>query len=154
MPSTTSPPNPTMERKVLRCCLAALVVVAGCGSDSAMPDAAGCSPPAGSTAPTYTQLFTRYFAPGTPGHCATSSCHLDASNGWACGTTKDTCYAGMLSIGLINPGNPKASTIGDPRSSPLRWINLNGPMPQDAVMPFDEGRDAILAWVAACAQND
>src|ERR1041384_7796500 len=98
-------------------------MVAACGSDGAEPDAGTCT--ASSTAPTYTQLFTRYFAPGTPGHCATDGCHLDDSNGWACGTTRDTCYAGMLGIGLIDPKTPRASAIGDPKNSPLRWINPN-----------------------------
>jgi len=149
--------NLVTKRQVLRCCLAALVVVAACGSDSAPPpppDAGGCPPPPGSTAPTYTELYTKYFADGKPGHCATAGCHLDASNGWACGTNKDTCYAGMVNIDLISPAAPQQSRIGDPQNSPLSWINLNGNMPQDAVMPFPEGRDAIRAWVAACAQNN
>lgn len=128
------------ERSVLRYCLAALVTVAACGTDS--------------TAPTYTELFTKYFAPGTPGHCAAAGCHLDASNGWACGTTKDTCYTGMVGIALINPGSPMLSLIGDPKNSPINWVNPNGAMPQDAAMPFPEGRDAILDWVAAGAQNN
>ena len=29
-----------------------------------------------------------------------------------------------------------------------------GFMPQDAIMEFPEGRDAIIAWVGACAQNN
>jgi hypothetical protein len=126
-----------------------LLVVAACGSDTAgpAPDAA---------APTYTELFTRYFAPGTRGHCATDSCHAGPNfNIWLCGTDKDTCYSGMVTMaGLINPSNPKASLIADPANSPLSWINPNGPMPQDAAGPFPEGRDAILAWVAAGAQNN
>ena len=142
------------ERKGLWSCFAALVVVAACGSDSAVPDGGACTPPKITTAPTYGELYTRYFAAGTPGHCATSGCHLDASNGWACGTDKATCYAGMVSIDIIRPATPLLSRIGDPASSPLRWVNLNGPMPQDAAMPFPEGRDAILAWVAACAQDN
>ena len=147
--------NLVMNRRVLRSCLAALVVVAACGSDSGAPDAAGvCTPPKTSTAPTYSQLYTKYFAAGTPGHCATDGCHLDAINGWACGTNKDTCYTGMVGIEIISPANPLASVIGDPKNSPLSWINLNGNMPQDTPMAFPEGRDAILAWVAACAQNN
>ena len=147
--------NLVRERKILRYCLAALVVVAACGTDSSSPDASGaCVPPQNSTAPTYSDLYTRYFATGTPGHCANTECHADDRNGWACGPNKNTCYAGMVGIGIINTADPKASTIGDPRKSPLNWVNVAGPMPQDAVMPFPEGRDAILAWVAACAQNN
>ncbi len=148
MPPTT---NLVMKRNVLRYCLAALVVVAACGSDSGGPT------PDAAPAPTYTELYTKYFAVGTPGHCANALCHADASNGWACGADKDTCYNGMATIPgftMINPSNPKASVIADPASSPLLWVNVNGFMPEDALMPFPEGRDAIKAWVAAGAQNN
>jgi hypothetical protein len=137
--------------------LAVLVIAAACGgTDSAAPaDApAPCVPPSPGSAPTYTELYTTYFAAKMPGHCATSSCHLTAENGWACGLNKDTCYQGMVGVGLINPTVPLASIIADPKSSPLSWINPNGPMPQDTPGPFPEGRDAIKAWVAACAQNN
>jgi hypothetical protein len=33
-------------------------------------------------------------------------------------------------------------------------VNPAGNMPKDALKSFDEGRDAIQAWAAACAQND
>jgi hypothetical protein len=138
--------------------LAVLVVVAACGTDTADPtDArAPCTPPATGSAPTYTELYTKYFAPKTPGHCATKDCHLSEadSTGWVCGTTKDSCYQGMVSIGIIDPMFPRASVIADPKNSPLRWINPNGPMPQDAVKAFPEGADAIMKWVATCAQNN
>jgi hypothetical protein len=147
-----------MERKIFRSCLAALVVVAACGSDGGTPapdaPSGACVPPKDGTAPTYSELYTKYFAAGTPGHCATSLCHLDSSNGWACGTDKNTCYAGMVSINIIRPASPLLSSIADPKISPLRWFNPNGPMPQDTPGPFTEGRDAIKAWVDACAQNN
>jgi hypothetical protein len=136
----------------------ATACAAGCGgSDRAEPDAGpACVPPPGNTAPTYTELFNRYFAPGTTGHCANDACHNGPNfNIWMCGLTKDSCYRGMSTMaGLINTGNPTASLIGDTRNSPLSWINPNGPMPFDTPGPFPEGRDAILAWVAACAQNN
>jgi len=139
--------------------VATLVVLAfaACGADTAAgtPDAIAkvCDPNA--TAPTYTELYTRYFAAGTHGHCATAGCHADPSHEvWLCGQTKDTCYTGMVQIGLISPSNPLASRIGDPKSSPLNWVNPGGPMPFDDPTPFPEGRDAILAWVAACAKNN
>ena len=123
-------------------------MVAACGSDNggATPDAA--------PAPTYTELYTKYFAVGTPGHCAMSTCHADSLNGWTCGADKNTCHNGRVSIGSINPSNPKASSIGDQVMSILQWINPNGIMPFDAIMPFPEGGDAIKAWVAAGAQNN
>lgn len=135
-----------------------LIVLAACGgsSNSPSPDAAApCVP--NSSAPTYSELYTRYFAAGTPGHCATSGCHAGANyNIWLCGNDKSTCYTGMATqAGLIDTSNPTASKIADPQTSPLIWIDpVNGVMPQDALGPFPEGRDAILAWVAACAQNN
>jgi hypothetical protein len=146
--------NLEWKRLALRSCLAVLALVAACGSDSAMP-----SPDAGpdpGPPPTYTELYTKYFAAGTPGHCAAAGCHLDSVNGWTCGTNKNTCYMGMVGVGaeIIDPVNPKASVIGDPKNSPVVWVNPSGNMPNDAVAPFPEGRAAILAWVAAGAQNN
>jgi hypothetical protein len=60
----------------------------------------------------------------------------------------------MLQVGLINPEQPQASLIGNPNQSPVSWVNPTGNMPFDATGPFPAGRDAILAWVAACAPND
>ena len=136
--------------------VAVLALVAACGVDTAGPDdaAAPCVPPAAGSAPTYTELYTKYFAAKTPGHCATAECHLDGVQGWTCGLSKSTCYAGMVSVGIIDLKTPTASVIGDPRFSPLRWINPNGPMPQDTPGPFLEGKNAIQAWVAQCAQNN
>jgi hypothetical protein len=133
------------------------LALAGCprNTDGEIPDAIAKSCNPGNTAPTYTELYTKYFAAGTPGHCATAECHSDPKhNSWICGPNKDTCYNGMVSIGIIDPANPGASKIADPKNSPLNWVNPNGPMPQDAPKPFPEGRDAILAWVGACAQNN
>jgi hypothetical protein len=105
---------------------------------------------------TYTQLFAQYFAPGTPGHCATAGCHADPGhNVWLCGTSKDTCYPGMVSVGLVNPTHPQQSMIADPTLSPLTWIDpAGGNMPFDAPGPNPAGADAIRAWVAAGAQNN
>jgi hypothetical protein len=122
-----------------------VLLVAACGTDTAEPP------------PTFSELYDRYFAPGTPGHCATAGCHADPLHlQWLCGTTKDTCYAGMTSpeSGLINLAVPRLSLIANPALSPLSWINPNGAMPYDKPGPFPEGRDAILAWVAAGAPND
>ena len=43
--------------------LVALVVLAACGTSSndPAPDAASCTPPASGAAPTYTELYTKYF---------------------------------------------------------------------------------------------
>ncbi|HEY6177153.1 MAG TPA: hypothetical protein VIX73_22005 [Kofleriaceae bacterium] len=141
--------------------LTLLLIVAACGSsNNAGPDAdaARCVPQTPTTAPTYTDLYTKYFAVGKPGHCATDGCHNGANfNIWLCGGNKDTCYQGMTSPAsgpLVNPSNPSASLIIDVHNSPLSWFNPNGPMPQDSPGPFPEGAMAIRAWIADCAQNN
>jgi hypothetical protein len=137
-------------------------LLSACGSPSS-PTATGAdlalppSPPADfGPALTYTQLFAQFFAPGTPGHCATAGCHADPGhNVWLCGTSKDTCYPGMVQVGLINPTHPQQSTIGDPTLSPLIWIDpAGGNMPFDAPGPNPAGAGAIRAWAAAGAQNN
>lgn len=152
---------------IMRFSIIGCILLAACSSDSASesPDAGSpsdasstaCVPPTGGSALTYTQLFTTYFAPGTPGHCANAACHGNPGNTWTCGTTKDTCYAGMVGVGLINTTNPKASLIANTSSSPIRWVNSNpstGIMPADSTAANNAGRDAIIAWVNACAQNN
>lgn len=145
---------------------APLLLAAACGappgasSDTAAPEPAAtqgtpCTPPEDGSAPTYTELFERYFAPGTPGHCATAGCHASPGfNVWLCGTTKDSCYAGMVEVGLIDRKDPLASLIANSHQSPLSWVNPTGDMPFDAATPFPEGRDAVQAWVAACALDN
>ena len=119
------------------------------------PSSVRCTPPSDGVAPTYTELFDQFFAKGKPGHCATGGCHANPGfNEWLCGDTKDSCYTGMVEVGLVNPTDPAASLIGNTTQSPLSWINPTGNMPFDAPGPFPAGRDAILAWVAACARND
>ena len=154
----------SMKRLILA---TAAILIPGCGSNS--PPAAHpvrdsgaplveqkCTPPTDGVAPTYAELYAKYFAPGTPGHCATSHCHGNPGfDVWLCGDSKDSCYAGMVSVGLVNPADPVHSLIGDEQSSPLSWINpAGGNMPFDHTGAFPEGRNAILAWVAACAVND
>jgi len=160
----------------LGACFTAIVAVAGCkkadegilvdagetvdaptGDAAAPVDAAPvvCNP--NNPAPTYTQLYTKYFSVGKPGHCAKSGCHGDPDHTtWLCGTDKNTCYNGMVTVGLINKADPLKSTIADPKRSVLVWVNPDGGfMPQDATeTPNNQGRDDIIAWVGACAQNN
>jgi hypothetical protein len=146
----------------------AIVLITACLSCACGSAAYGPSPPSSQDlglppspadfgpALTYRQLFAQYFAPGTPGHCATAGCHADPGhNVWLCGTSKDTCYPGMVSAGLIDPTHPQRSMIADPTLSPLTWIDpAGGNMPFDAPGPNPAGADAIRAWVAAGAQNN
>ena len=121
---------------------------------SSTPDNPDKTP--GQAAPTYSELYTSYFAPGTPGHCATAGCHADpAHTTWLCGASKGDCYAGMVSIGLIDLSNPTQSRIANVQRSDLVWVNpTSGSMPFDDQVANDKGRDAITAWVAAGAQDN
>lgn len=150
--------------KLRYCLIACVAMAAACSSstDNMAPDggsaAVACTPDPNSTAPTYTQLYTKFFAPGTPGHCATPGCHADQGHViWLCGTSAAQCYQGMVGEGLINPNNPAASAIGSATASPIFWVNMSAPIPMPAdasSTPNAAGKAAIQAWVANCAQNN
>jgi hypothetical protein len=133
---------------LIRASLLLSVLALACGST---PDSTPAQPAA-----TYSELYQRYFAPGTPGHCATAGCHADPGhNIWLCGATKGDCYVGMVNGKLIDPADPTHSSIADPHRSVLVWFNPSGgTMPMDAQTPNDQARDAIAAWVAAGAKDD
>ena len=143
-----------MTQPVARFALLFAVFASACGGtpDAPMPgpslDAA--------VAPSYSELFESYFAPGTLGHCATAGCHADPGHAvWRCGPTKDDCYAGMTEVGLIDSATPAHSAIVDPHRSPLTWINpAGGNMPLDAQGANAAAADALRAWVSAGARND
>ena len=147
-----------MRRLLTRVSLLLGVFALACGSSSdATPDPVdlvdmGDAGPA----PTYTELYETYFAPGTPGHCATAGCHAPPINVWSCGTNKSECYAGMVDAQQITPKDPTHSPIGDPTKSQSVWVNPNGgDMPFDAPnTPNPAGAAAIKAWVAAGAQDN
>lgn len=136
--------------------LLAAIALAGCtGQLPALVADGGAGGPADlGPAPTYSQLYDALFAVGTPGHCAKSGCHSPPIHVWTCGSTKDTCYQGMVKVGLISPADPSMSAIIDPQNSPLAWFNASGPMPFDNPAPNPTGAAAIQAWVAAGAQNN
>ncbi len=128
-------------------------------SDAGMPDTgtgsqdAGSDAPVQSGTPTWTQIYTNWLGPGTPGHCSgTGGCHTNIRGGFKCGTSKADCYAGLVSAGLIVPGNPAQSPLGIEGESPLAW--LGGGMPLDNDAPNPAGAAAIKAWVQAGAPND
>ena len=102
---------------------------------------------------TWTSLYATYFGPNTPGHCGNTSCHKTTNTGFKCGTTKATCYSGLVAAGLVNATTPSKSTIVDPALSPLAWIN-GGPMPKDNAVPNAAAKAALQAWVALGAPNN
>jgi len=120
----------------------------GAPADSSTPTDAGAGP-----APTWTQIYTQYIGPGTPGHCSgTGGCHTNSRGGFKCGTSKSDCYAGMVAAGLVLTTNGAQSPIGKVGQSPLAW--LGGGMPLDNDAPNPTAAAAVQAWVAAGAKND
>jgi hypothetical protein len=148
-----------MQQSILATALALVFTACG-GAERPLTEPApqhepACTPAADASAPAYSDLYTRYFAVGTPGHCAAAHCHgAPGANVWSCGDSPATCYDGMVHAGLISVTEPARSLIADPQRSPLSWVNPAGDMPFDASTPLPEARDAIVAWVAACAPND
>jgi hypothetical protein len=125
--------------------------------DAGAPDAAdsGVAVDASGPAPTWTQLYAQYFGPNTPGHCSgTGGCHTNIRGGFKCGTTKATCYTGLLQAGLITPGAATGaqSPLGIVGQSPLAWFG--GGMPLDNDAPNPQAAAAVKAWLTAGAQND
>lgn len=121
------------------------------GAPDAPPDAVTTPTDAG-PAPTWTQIYTQYLGPGTPGHCSgTGGCHTNTRGGFKCGTNKTDCYAGLVQAGLVTPANGAQSPIGIVGQSPLAW--LGGGMPLDDDAPNPAAAAAVKAWVAAGASG-
>ena len=128
------------------------------GADGGAPDtAADAGAPQGTDAsgpaPTWTQLYTQFFGPGTPGHCSgTGGCHTNLRGGFKCGTNKNDCFAGLVAAGLVTPAAPAESPIAVAGESPLAWFG--GGMPIDDPQPTPAAAAAVKAWVDAGAQNN
>jgi hypothetical protein len=105
-------------------------------------------------APTWTQVYGQYFGPGSVGNCASSSCHQTNVAGFQCGTTKDTCYQGLVGAGLLNTASPAKSPLISATGSPLLWFNAHtGNMPLGGA-PNAAAKAAVSAWVKAGAQDN
>ena len=120
-------------------------------TDDALDEAAkkDAGPP-----PTWTQVYTQYFGPTSVGGCAGSSCHQTNVAGFQCGTSKDTCYQGLVSVGLITPATPTKSPIVSASKSPLLWFNARGGNMPLGGGPNAAAKSAVAAWVKAGAQNN
>ena len=149
--SPSSPAEPAFDPQVT------FPEQAAAPAPTAAADAAPSLPaPKGNT---WSYLYATYFAgtsaAATPGHCGASRCHLNTFHGFRCGPDGNTCYAGMVGVGLINPAQPTSSLIGQTNNSPLVWTDpANGIMPLDEAKPNPQGAADILAWLDAGATND
>jgi hypothetical protein len=116
------------------------------------PPSDGALELAAAPAPTWTELYDRFFGPDTPGHCASGRCHSRLLGGFKCGATKEECYDGLVFAQLIDTANPRASAIAKENESPLAWFG--GAMPLDDPQPNPEAARAVRAWVLAGAKKN
>ncbi len=140
----------------------ALVALAACSSSSTTPDnGGGTGDDAGgggtgddaATGPTWSSVYAAYFAPGTPGHCSNAGCHAASRGGFKCGTTKDTCYQGLIDSQLVSTSLKEKSPIAG-SSSPLVWFNSRGTMPDDNRKANAQAASDIKTWLASGAENN
>ena len=119
----------------------------------------------GATQPTtWTYVYNTYFAgtttDATAGHCG--ECHGSTTlGGFLCGTDKDSCYAGLVSVGMITPASAVASPLANPDQSPLAWFGrpttppgVLAFMPTDLVVTNPPAVAALCGWVQAGAHDD
>jgi hypothetical protein len=120
----------------------------GSSSDDAasVPDS---NPPActvSATAPTWSALYTNYFANGTVGNCAAVACHTEMPSAgvmytWLGTQTKD-----------CGPPNCLAS-IANATDSVLSWYG-GGAMPVNGPLSEPQATCDLNAWAAAGAKNN
>jgi hypothetical protein len=117
----------------------------GCQDSGAMDADSGC-------APTWSEIYTAYFAASSLGRCGSSSCHASSRGGFKCGADKDTCYQGLVNVGLVDTTNGAQSAIADKDRTPLSWFGNGGTMPGGGANA--KATADITAWVQAGAHND
>jgi hypothetical protein len=108
---------------------------------------------AGPAAPTWTMIYAKYFATGSEGSCASAGCHSTPRGGFNCGSSKTTCFNGLVNAGLIDAATPANSQLISAAASPLVWISANGSMPPGGAANPTAKAD-IRAWVLAGARNN
>jgi hypothetical protein len=112
----------------------------------------------GTTASTWTDIYNGVFGPSGTSTCSGSSCHTSSRSGFACGSTKTTCYNGFVSAGYVTPGaGASSSALVDPTQSPLcasTGTGLSGNMPIGHSCVTKAQLTQIKSWLAAGAQNN
>lgn len=93
------------------------------------------------TTPTWSSIYTKYLAGGTPGNCKTS-CHSQMSS-----ATK--AYSWLQTRGYISGAS---SALIDPSQSCLSWYG--GSMPPSGPTSLPAAKTDMAAWVAAGAPNN
>jgi hypothetical protein len=95
------------------------------------------------------------FGPSGSSSCTGSSCHTSSRGGFACGSSKTTCYNGFVNSGYVTPGtNASSSPLVDPAQSPLCG-SLGGNMPPGSGSCISSSQlTSIKSWLAAGAPNN
>jgi hypothetical protein len=111
----------------------------------------------------WSYVYATYFSDqATVGGCGRATCHgARERGGFLCGTTKESCFAGLTTNvlsaygrPLVDTNSPATSLLVDPTTSPLAWFNGTGLMPEDAPHPNDTAKAEILVWIQAGAGSD
>jgi hypothetical protein len=128
----------------------------GTGSDSGSSQGSDASTTGtdsgGPTAPTWTEIYTGYFAASSLGRCGSSGCHSSSRGGFKCGSDKDTCYQGLVTAGYVDATNGAQSAIADKTQTCLSWFGGGGNMPGGSANA--KAAADISAWVQAGAQDN
>jgi hypothetical protein len=123
----------------------------GGGTSSTGADAGTSTAPSGgctaaaapATAPTFTAIYTKYFAPGDPVDCSTGSgCHAEFK-------AETTAWAFLLEYNQVGTSPPG---LTDPNSSWLAWYGGN--MPESGTSCNPQAMSDLNAWAAAGGQNN
>lgn len=126
----------------------------GGGSSSSSSSTTSSSTTGGGSGVTWTDLYNNVFGPSGTSTCTGSSCHTSTKSGFKCGTSKSTCYTGLVSSGWVTPGaNASSSPFVDPAQSPLCG-SLGGNMPIGHSCVTTTQVNQIKQWLAAGAPNN
>jgi hypothetical protein len=104
---------------------------------------------------TWTELYNGIFGPTGTSNCSlSSSCHVQSQGGFQCGTSKTTCYGGLVKAGLVTPGaGASSSALVASGQSPLCG-SLGGNMPRQGSCVTSAQIAKIEAWLATGAPDN
>jgi hypothetical protein len=110
----------------------------------------------GGTAVTWTTLYNTVFGPSGSSSCVSGGgCHTSTQSGFKCGTSKSTCYTGMINAGLVTAGaSASSSALVSSSQSPLCNVGSFGNMPKGGSCVTASQLAQIKSWLASGAPNN